>query len=46
MSCSKDANNDSSGFLGDVSSSALDGLDAFVQDLDKRVQARFPFGGC
>lgn len=36
MSCNKDANNDSSGFLGDVSGSALAGLDAFVQELKEK----------
>jgi hypothetical protein len=33
MSCNQNSQNNSMDWLGDVSSSALDGLDAFVNDL-------------
>ncbi len=37
MSDKQDTQNDSQGTLGDVSSSALDGLDAYIDDLKART---------
>ncbi|WP_156167836.1 hypothetical protein [Lampropedia cohaerens] len=36
MSCNQGTQNDPQGWLGDVSSSALDGLDAHIDDLKAR----------